>query len=261
MKATINEMNFVPDLLFDLGMHRGYDTKFYLDKGFRVIGLEANPEMVDSARATFAQAISDSKLIVVDRALWSVDNVSVPFFLNPVKDDWSSAFKGWAEKGGHQTTEICVRTITLGRLFEYYGIPYYIKCDVEGADEIFVRQLVADRRRPPFVSIEATSLDALALLYSAGYDRVQIINQALNAFVKPPNPPREGGFVPMQFHGHMSGLFGLELDPDRWIDFASAADRYLRFRQLSAKDELLAHGWLDFHVTNSEVLSHMKARR
>jgi hypothetical protein len=30
-------------LVFDLGMHRGLDTRFYLDKGFSVVALEANP--------------------------------------------------------------------------------------------------------------------------------------------------------------------------------------------------------------------------
>ncbi len=38
------------DLIFDLGMHTALDTKFYLDKGFRVVAVEANPRMVESAR-------------------------------------------------------------------------------------------------------------------------------------------------------------------------------------------------------------------
>jgi hypothetical protein len=32
-----------PDLIYDLGMHRGGDTQFYLEKGFRVVAVEANP--------------------------------------------------------------------------------------------------------------------------------------------------------------------------------------------------------------------------
>ena len=198
--------------------------------------------MIATARQKFAEPIKGQNLALVDRALWSTDDETISFFVNTVKDDWSSAFKGWAEKGGHTTQEIRVQTITLARLFDSYGVPYYIKCDIEGADELFVRQLLADTRRPPFVSIEAVSLDALAILFSAGYDRIQLVNQAFNGFVRPPNPAREGGCVSLQFNGHMSGLFGLELDPKAWLTFDAAAQNYLDYRRLKQRDEKLAHG-------------------
>lgn len=246
-----------PGLIFDLGMHRALDTKFYLDKGFSVVALEANPAMVDAARRAHQTSIDAQRLTLVDRALWSTNDEMVSFFVNPTKDDWSSLFKGWAEKGGHPAKEIQVSTITLPRMFDLYGIPYFIKCDIEGADELFVRQLLADTRRPDFISIEAVSLEALALLFSAGYDRMQIVNQAFNGYVQPPNPPREGGFVQVRFDGHMSGLFGRELSPAKWQSFAAAAEDYLAFRRLSKQNELLAHGWLDFHVTKSATLKRL----
>ena len=34
------------NLIFDLGFHNGDDSDFYLKKGFNVIALEANPELV-----------------------------------------------------------------------------------------------------------------------------------------------------------------------------------------------------------------------
>jgi hypothetical protein len=56
-------------------------------------------------------------------------------------------------------------------------------------DEAFA-QLLADGRRPAFVSVEAVSLDALALLRACGYDRVQVMNQALLPYVEPPRPAK-----------------------------------------------------------------------
>lgn len=35
-----------PNLIYDVGLHRGEDTDFYLKKGFHVVALEANPELV-----------------------------------------------------------------------------------------------------------------------------------------------------------------------------------------------------------------------
>ena len=242
-------------LVFDLGMHRGLDTRFYLDKGFSVVAVEATPAMCAAARAAFAEEIAGGRLSVVERALWHEGGGAVPFFLNHEKDDWSSTSRAWAEKGGHRAEEIAVPTTTLGELLDRHGTPRYLKCDVEGMDEAFAAQLLADGRRPAFVSVEAVSLDALALLRACGYDRVQVVNQALLPYVEPPRPAREGRYAAVRFNGHMSGLFGRELDPGKWLSFQDAAEAYLGFARLHRRDPLLAHGWLDFHVAAAATLA------
>ena len=40
-----------PKLVYDVGMHRGDDTAYYLHKGYRVVGVQANPAMADHLRA------------------------------------------------------------------------------------------------------------------------------------------------------------------------------------------------------------------
>ncbi len=122
-------------------------------------------------------------------------------------------------------------------------------------DEAFAAQLLADGRRPAFVSVEEESLDVLALLRACGYDRVQIVNQALLPYVQPPRPAREGRYAAVRFNGHMSGLFGRELDPAKWLSFHDAAEAYLDSKRLQRRDPLLAHGWLDFHVTTAGTLA------
>lgn len=244
-----------PDLIYDLGMHRGDDARFYLAKGFRVVALEANPAFCAEARAGLAAAIAAGRLHVEEAALWHRGGEAISFWLNPVKDDWSSALRDWATKGNHAVQEIRVRSLTLPELLDAHGVPYYLKCDIEGMDEPFAAQLLRDGRRPSFVSIEAVSLDALALLRACGYDRVQVVNQAMLPYVQPPDPPREGRHVPVQFHGHMSGLFGRELVPGGWRSFREASEIFLDFCRLQARQPTLAHGWLDFHVTSSATLA------
>jgi hypothetical protein len=53
----------------------------------------------------------------------------------------------------------------------------------------------------------------------------------------------------------MSGLFGRELDPAKWLPFQDAAEAYLDFVRLQRRDPLLGHGWLDFHVTTAATLA------
>lgn len=247
------------DLIFDLGMHRGFDSAFYLAKGFRVVALEANPAMCAAARQEHAAAVAAERMVVLEAALWTAGHATTRFYVNTEKDDWSSALRDWAGKGQHVLQEIEVEAVTLSQMFDRFGVPHYVKCDIEGADDIFLQQLLADARRPAHISVEAGSLDLLALLRAAGYDRFQLINQALLPYVPPPEPAREGDYVAMTFNGHMSGVFGRELDPGRWLDFTEAARRYVGFVDMAVRDPLLAHGWLDFHATTAATLAAVVA--
>jgi hypothetical protein len=47
----------------------------------------------------------------------------------------------------------------------------------------------------------------------------------------------------------MRGLFGRELPPRTWVILPEPAQRYIAFHDLRQRDEMLAHGWLDFHAT------------
>jgi FkbM family methyltransferase len=243
-----------PDLVFDLGLHRGLDTDFYLAKGFRVVALEARPDFCAEVAARHGDAIEAGRLVILPRAFWHAGGATIPFYVNHDKDDWGSAQRDWATKGGHAVEEIMVPTVTLGELFDAHGVPRYLKCDIEGMDEDCARQLLADGRRPDFVSMEAVSFDLIALLRGCGYDRAQLVNQALHWAAPPPRPPREGGYADAQFTGHMSGLFGRELDPARWTSFHDIAERWFDFMSLSRRDGTLAHGWLDIHVTRQATL-------
>lgn len=248
-------MSYRRDLIYDIGMHWGLDAQFYLAKGFNVVSVEANPQMAAKMRDQQAREVADGRFAIVDKAIWHTPGEEISFYVNPVKDDWSSTIKNWAETAGHETQEIRVPTVTLAQMFDEFGVPYYLKVDVEGADETVVRQLLADPRRPAYVSVEASSLDLFALLFSAGYDRMQLVNQALHGLTKAPSPSREGAYVDATFTAHMSGLFGRDLPPEGWVHFQEAADRYLTYRSVQSRDLGLGYGWLDVHVTSSAHLS------
>ena len=46
------------DLVYDVGLHKGEDTEYYLKKGFRVIAIEANPQLISECKARFREAIA-----------------------------------------------------------------------------------------------------------------------------------------------------------------------------------------------------------
>lgn len=254
MNDTVVGSALQSDLIYDLGMHTALDTKYYLDKGFRVVALEANPKLVEDGRAKLAGAIAAGKLHIVDRALWSGDEHEVTFYVNDKKDDWSSVLEGNANRERTGVQEIRVQTVQLKALFAEYGLPYYLKCDIEGADEVLVDQLIDQKLRPSYVSVEVagqSGVRVLAKLFVAGYHRMQMVNQAFNAWTKPPSPALEGSFVDVRFSGHMSGLFGKELPKEKWTSYEQTSENYLNFLSLKARDAGLAHGWVDVHAQSS----------
>jgi FkbM family methyltransferase len=246
-------------LIFDLGLHHGCDAEFYLNKGFKVIGLEANPAAIRRVRENpvLQAAEAEGRLGILPMALWEKTGETLPFFVNHAHDDWSSLNRELAVKGEmHRAVEeVRVATITLRDMFEKLGVPYYIKCDIEGADVLFARQLVKLDNLPAFVSAEGANPEIQANLLAAGYDRFQIVNQARHQYLAAPNPSREGKFVDAKFTDHMSGLFGLDLPFDKWLRYEEANEWLTTFRRMNKSKYADLNSWVDVHATKKETLA------
>src|SRR5690348_14148592 len=68
------------DLVFDVGLHRGQDTAYYLAMGYRVVAFEANPDLVREFRSRFASAIEKGRLTIVEGAIARSEESWVPFY-------------------------------------------------------------------------------------------------------------------------------------------------------------------------------------
>ncbi|MGN6592033.1 MAG: FkbM family methyltransferase [Terriglobales bacterium] len=221
-----------PSLIMDVGMLWGQDTRFYLAKGFRVVGIEARPDVVAHTRRAFAEEVATGSLEIVHCAVASQEG-PVPFWVFPDKDEWGTLDRGFAQRNLSRGLSHRVETVP-GRRFEQvlaeYGIPYFLKIDIEGADLLCLAALAEFRDRPAYLSIELNlasapaALEPLRRLRELGYSRFQLVNQALNPARRPPRPALEGDYVPTRFAPGTSGLFGAEL-PGRWLDKAAAARR------------------------------------
>ena len=158
-------------------------------------------------------------------------------------------------------------------LFAEFGVPHYLKCDIEGGEEIVIAQITQAQVRPSFISMEDPTGASASLLAAIGYDRFQMINQGYLPMFPPPQPPREGQYFDTTFDGRMSGLFGFELRPDHWIDEAALQDQMRRWRslhdnsvnpvfryafkrwgKLTGRGWLIPGGWCDIHATTEATL-------
>lgn len=233
-----------PDLVYDVGMHEGEDSEFYLRKGFRVVAVEANPDLVERCRERLADFIARQRLTIVEGAIPNVDlGDKAPeqstFFKDDVNTGWGTVDAGWADRNtrvGAMSRTIEVRTIDFASVLREHGVPHYLKIDIEGADLTCVRTLRLFKSRPDYVSIESdkTSFRAIReeidLFVELGYDAFQAIDQSsLPRRQSPPVPAREGSYVAHRFELGSSGLFGRELNDD-WYSRGAILRRYLAIR-------------------------------
>jgi hypothetical protein len=57
------------DLIFDVGANNGDDTAAYLARGFRVIGVDANPILCEDMEKRFASDIRLGRAFIVNKAI------------------------------------------------------------------------------------------------------------------------------------------------------------------------------------------------
>lgn len=262
------------NLIFDIGFYDGSDSRFYLDKGFRVVAVEAGMRAVGKAREVFSKEIETGALTLIPKAIWNTAGEVVPFFLHPGEgSSWHSVFQEYAERDGATSVIEEVETTTAPELFDTFGVPRYIKCDIEGADEIVADQIRTDGRLPAFASTEFYERSAIELLRDAGYDRFQLVNQGHLSKFRSPRPAREGLFCDSAFESGYSGsgLFGLELPTKGWVDFQTCVMRFEKWKKmkenygigpriykhigrLTRRGWLDCSGWMDVHATTSVTL-------
>ena len=154
-------------------MHNGTDTEFYLKKGFRVVGVEANPHLVEAARVKFHAEIAQRRLVAENVGIHDKESV-VKFYVNQDVDEWSSFDINLGTRQGTRYTVIDVLCKPLAYFVGKYGMPYYLKVDVEGLDPTVVRQLSRWVIRPAYISLEDSGIDALIALYESWRQEIQV---------------------------------------------------------------------------------------
>ena len=225
--------HIVDDLIFDVGAHRGEDTDYYLRRGFRVVGVEYDPEHVAFLRARFARELENGRFTLIDRAI-APQPGPVTFYRNKNVSVWRTAERSWADRNqavGTEIEEITVDGITADVLFREYGIPFYLKIDIEGRDMLVVSALAQFVAKPSYLSLEAEdkSFDKLRAEFTAlralGYDSFKLSPQHHVHQQQVPPLSQHGKALDWTFEKGSSGLFGEDL-AGPWISESEALNAY-----------------------------------
>lgn len=221
----------LPDLIYDIGAHKGEDSEFYLKLGYRVVAIEANPDLADALCRRFSSEIAEGRYIVVAKAIAPTSG-EITFFINRDNTAWSTADPEWAKRNvglGTTSEEVTVAAVPMAEIMREHGVPHYVKIDVEGADMLCVEGLGEAKGRPAYVSIESDKTDWQGLvrefdvLESLGYTQFKAVNQRKHRSGTYRN--RHGSTVDHTFGHGASGPFGDALSGE-WLGREEALRRY-----------------------------------
>ena len=269
-------------LVFDVGMHMGEDTEFYLSRGCRVIGVEGNPELLPVLRKKFSSELERGQLHIVDKAISHTPG-KVRFAINFDKTVWGSIVPRFIKRGkclGGEIKYIDAEAILFDDVLREYGTPYYLKIDIEGMDMACVEALHRMRERPRYLSLESAVTSAiaevedgfseLAHLWVLGYRHFKYVDQAALAKIAGTLLQSEGPPIRYTYYKESSGPFGEE-SPGEWLEIDAALKqmrRLIRYqnafglegrhsRKLFSKagrrlrrylKRLPSHSWYDLHA-------------
>jgi FkbM family methyltransferase len=166
------------NLIFDVGMCDGTDTCYYLSKGFEVIAIDADPLLCERAQSRFREEIASGRLTIINAGI-SDQEQTLTFYRN-LHDPGHSTFSFEKKEANTPYESLPIECRTLGSVVHQFGVPFYIKVDLEGLDEAAIKSLTPDTS-PRYISIELNdSVDPLETLRELGYDRFKLINQAFH---------------------------------------------------------------------------------
>jgi FkbM family methyltransferase len=234
--TTLSEMSQMPkeNLIFDMGLHEGEDSDFYLRKGFNVVAFEANPALAEHCKKRFVNHIAAGRLRIIEGAIAPRSvGPSVKFYRNS-NSVWGTVDPEWAMRNdnlGSASEILSVTRVDIAEVFQSIGIPFYLKIDLEGVDGLVLEELSEFEDRPQYLSVETEKTDLNALhegmnvLVRLGYKKFKIVQQATLPGSTGSFRSLDGNSFSYTFPEHSSGAFGEEISQP-WISFAEALKEY-----------------------------------
>lgn len=248
------------EIIFDIGMYDASDTIYYLEEGYKVIGVEANPDLVQHAKVRLKKYIESDQLYLVNAAigprggtldlLVSGDDLGSSSII-PERVDKKNIIKAYS-----------VPSVSIEELFRLHGLPLYMKVDIEGADRLCVLGLTR-KMRPRYLSFEIGEdvEELVSYAEGIGYTQFKIINQCnflelanqerfydraarrilrIMGFAEPLKIKRAGRFFRVE---HSSGPVPWKSN-GKWY-----SNQEIITRWKEARESGNASGWYDIHAT------------
>jgi FkbM family methyltransferase len=226
---------------YDIGMHVGEDTEYFLKKGYKVIAVEANPTLCAAAAERFAADITAKRLTLHNLAIAERAG-EIEFYIHRRESEWSTLVR---PNDMSDWDKLRVPSKPLAEIV--CEQPCLVKIDIEGADLMALESLSDCGRTPTHLICEAHDVKVLCKLITMGYTEFRLMNgkRARKKFRNRTIKTLTNQSVPHSFGPHSSGPMDDDLK-DPWYD----KDQIMYL--WSGRSLLYGHGWFDVHARLKE---------
>ena len=149
---------FSNKLIYDIGANKGNKVNAFLKMGFNVIAVEPERKAISTLKWRYGK---NKKVTILENGVSDKESILTIHIaanrsgLNTVSTKWVESLEKektnrWQKKHAFKK-EYEIKTITLDQLFQSYGIPYFIKIDVEGYEKNVIKGM---NSLPSFISFE-----------------------------------------------------------------------------------------------------------
>ena len=219
-------------VIYDFGANKGQNIDYYLSKNLLVVAVEANPILCDNISKKFYAEISFKKLVVLNYCL--TDNKSgeyVNFYVHK-KRNVLSQFTPPPKEIIDDYEVITVMSKKPSEIINEFGLPYYIKIDLEHYDYNVMNELLTNNINPKYLSVEVHDIQIIKKLFESKYFHFfNLVKGDTLSIVYP------------MFKPHSAGPFG--------SDFVTP---WINENQMTNLIETIGVGWIDIHASNDTNL-------
>jgi len=171
-KALFSHVCGPGSLVFDVGANLGQKTQIFANLGARVVSIEPEQRCCEYVRRRFR---SSTQVTVVNAAVADSPG-QLRLYVNPQTPEISTLDRDWLTTGpdkdkAGRIEEQVVEVVTLTQLIERFGVPDYVKIDVEGFETQVLRGLSVPVRHVSFefhVDNVAPLIERLDLIKALG---------------------------------------------------------------------------------------------
>ena len=164
------------DYIFDVGMYDGLDTLNYLRMGFRVIAIEANPELCKKNRYLFRDFIKKNQLIIVNKGIGDKYK-KMKLYIDKLHKDRSTFLPALVTKEDKRYKTKEIKIIPFSEIINRFGVPFYLKIDIEGFDKYCLKPFKKNYK-PKYISLEFSNKADIKRLKKLGYNKFKFVDQS-----------------------------------------------------------------------------------
>ncbi len=143
------------DLCFDIGAHMGIQSQIWSQLDAKVVAVEPNPKLFNFLSRRFRR---NQKITLVQEAIAAEEKVTsmyisslAPTVSTLADEDWRNVINEKSSFDVKWDKEISVKTITLDGLIQKFGLPKFIKLDIEDFEWQALQGLTY---KPSYISFE-----------------------------------------------------------------------------------------------------------